>query len=137
MMTFDTDAPTQCGIVETDSNNTLIGFHERKLNHPIRANAAVYAIEPELIDWLNQNPTVNDISTQLIPAFMGRIACWHHAGVHRDIGTIPSLLAAQSDPPHPFAPQLSDDWQHRFNQHEIHRDLERLARHSVRIEQPT
>ena len=138
MMTFDTDAPTQCGIVETDSNNTLIGFHEKQTEPPgNRANAAVYAIEPELIDWLNQNPAVNDISTQLIPAFMGRIACWHHPGIHRDIGTIPSLLAAQSDPPHPFTPQLSDDWQHRFNQHEIHRDLERLARHSVRIEQPT
>ena len=33
MMTFDTDAPTQCGIVETD-RNTLIGFHEKKLSHP-------------------------------------------------------------------------------------------------------
>ena len=45
MMTFDTDAPTQCGIVETDSNNTLIGFHEKQTEPPgNRANAAVYAM---------------------------------------------------------------------------------------------
>jgi len=128
MMTFDTDAPTQCGIVETDSNNTLIGFHEKQAEPPgNRANAAVYAMEPALVDWLNQHPTVNDISTQLIPEFMGRICCWHHSGIHRDIGTVPSLLAAQCDPPHPNPPQLGDDWQHRFNQHQIHRELERLA----------
>ncbi len=128
MMTFDTDKPEQCGIVETDSEGTLQAFYE-KHSHPPghRANAAVYVLEPAVIDWVHANPEVTDFSTEVIPEFIGRIACWHHEGVHRDIGTPEALIAAQGDPRHPQNLDLRDSWQRDFEKHRIHQMIEDYA----------
>jgi mannose-1-phosphate guanylyltransferase len=96
MMTFATDAPQSCGIVETDSAGLVQRFHE-KVAHPPgnRANAAVYILEPEVVDSLAAlGKPVIDFSTEVIPRFLGRIATFHNQDYHRDIGSPESLQAA-------------------------------------------
>ncbi len=99
MMTFDTDAPQSCGIVEIDAAGVVQRFHEKVANPPsTRANGAVYIFEPELIDYLDGLGRLTiDISTDVIPAFLGRIATYHNIDYHRDIGTVESLRRAEEE----------------------------------------
>ena len=79
-----------------------------------RANAAVYLLEPEVLDWIEENPGINHFSTEVLSHFMGRIATWHNTGIHKDIGELPMLLKAQSDPQSQgFWPEI-DTWQRKF-----------------------
>ena len=115
MMTFDTCVPESCGIVEFDDEGVVIAFHEKIANPPgIRANAAVYMLEPEVLEWLKRHPEVSDFSTEVLPRYIGRIATWHNTGVHRDIGTLPSLRAAQHDPIPKNYWTGHDEWQAKF-----------------------
>jgi mannose-1-phosphate guanylyltransferase len=99
MMTFTTDTPSSCGIVELDQQGLVVGFHEKLPNPPgNHANGAVYIFEPEILDFLaSLGRPVIDISTELLPAYMGRIWTFHNDDYHRDIGTIESLSQAQID----------------------------------------
>jgi mannose-1-phosphate guanylyltransferase len=101
MMTFETDAPHNCGIVETDSAGRVIAFHEKIADPPgNRANAAVYLIDPEVIDLIpGGRGEAADLSTEVIPALMGRIFAVPNTGYHRDIGTPSSLAKAQIEFP--------------------------------------
>lgn len=115
MMTFDSDAPQNCGIVELDNQGVVMRFHEKVSSPPgTRANAAVYILEPEVLEWLVRHPELRDFSTEVLPRHVGRIATWHNSGIHRDIGTLPALLAAQNDPmPERHWPD-NDEWQAKF-----------------------
>jgi mannose-1-phosphate guanylyltransferase len=115
MMTFDTDSPQSCGIVEIDHLGVVKAFHEKVAAPPgIRANAAIYLLEPELIDWLEFHPGLSDFSTEVLLHFIGRIATWHNTDIHRDIGALSSLRAAQLDPiPQLYWPEV-DEWQKSF-----------------------
>ena len=99
MMTFDTDAPQTCGIVEADASGLVRAFHEKVPNPPgTRANAAVYIFEPEIVDFLERTgKQVIDLSTEVIPHFLGRICTFHNTGYHRDIGTPESLRKAEAE----------------------------------------
>lgn len=97
MMTFETDSPQSCGIVEWDKNHIIFGFHE-KVSHPPgnQANAAVYIIEPSVIDFLALlNKDVIDFSTEVLPHYMRRIQAYQNTNYHRDIGTQESLHMAE------------------------------------------
>ncbi len=99
MMTFDTDVPQQCGIIEADAEGLVCGFHE-KVQHPPgnRANAAVYIFEPELLQRLEALGKVEiDLSTELLPSLLGRISTFHNLDYHRDIGTTESLARAHEE----------------------------------------
>jgi len=127
MMTFDTESPQSCGIVEVDDDGVVQAFHEKVTNPPgTRANAAVYLLEPELLNWLVTQPQINDFSTQVLPNYIGRIATWHNPQLHRDIGTIQSLRQAQSDPRPTALWREADAWQAQFLQHPIHQGLREL-----------
>jgi mannose-1-phosphate guanylyltransferase len=121
MMTFESQTPETCGIVEVNSENIVVAFHEKIINPPGNiANGAVYLIEPEVVHWLDDHPCVTDFSTELLPNFLGGIATWHNRGIHRDIGTLPMLIKAQFDPqPDSCWPQ-TDIWQEKFIHHPIH-----------------
>ena len=97
MMTFDTQTPETCGIVETDPLGIVWAFYEKVVNPPgTRANAAVYIVEPSIIDFLaSLHKPVVDFSTEVLPFYMGRINTFHNANYHRDIGNTESYLAAQ------------------------------------------
>lgn len=99
MMTFETDSPQSCGIVELDANNVVCAFHEKVANPPGNlANGAVYIIEPAVFDFLKTlEKEVIDFSTEVLPMFTGRINTFHNNLYHRDIGTMESYLAAEND----------------------------------------
>lgn len=97
MMTFATDAPSQCGIVEIDAYGVVQAFHE-KVPHPPGnlANAAVYLIQPKVLEFIKSHgPDITDLSTQILPLLAGRIATWQNRGVLIDIGTQQRLNQAQ------------------------------------------
>lgn len=121
MMTFESQNPSSCGIVELDSSGVVIDFHEKVQNPPGKlANAAVYLLEPEVMDWINNNPDVTDFSTEVLPHMIGKIATWENKGIHRDIGTSEILKLAQNDkcklPPW----SADNDWQREFMNNPIH-----------------
>jgi mannose-1-phosphate guanylyltransferase len=97
MMTFDTDAPENSGIVKVDGAGIVCEMHEKIRNPPgRRANAAVYIFEPAVLDFMAAlGKPVVDLSTEVLPHFMGRIAEFHNSGYHRDIGSPESLRRAE------------------------------------------
>jgi len=99
MMTFDTDSPSTCGIVETDAAGLVARFHEKVKNPPgTRANAAVYIVEPEVVEFIaSLGKTFVDLSTEVIPHFLNRIAVFHNSDYHRDIGNPESLRRAEAE----------------------------------------
>ena len=97
MMTFKTDAPQSCGIVDLDSRGVVQQFHEKVDSPPGNlANAAVYIFEPTVINFLAElGQDVVDISTEVLPAYLGRIQTFLNDDYHRDIGTPESLALAE------------------------------------------
>ena len=90
MMTFKTDDPSACGVVELDRDNIVIRFYEKQLNPPSNiANGAIYILSKELI---NQFKTVFmdaiDFSNDVIPALMGKIYTYETNRPLIDIGTV-------------------------------------------------
>ncbi len=101
MMTFTTDSPRSCGIVEVDSRGVVVGFHEKQENPPgDLANGAVYILEPEVVDFMaSLGHSKIDFSLEVLPHFLGRTATFHNDRYHRDIGTPESLCLAQTEAP--------------------------------------
>jgi len=99
MATFDTDQPQSCGIVELDEDDVVAAFHEKVADPPgTRANAAVYVLEPEVVALCSARfSSFLDLSTEIIPDYIGRIFAHHHGGYHRDIGSLESLRQARAD----------------------------------------
>jgi mannose-1-phosphate guanylyltransferase len=106
MLGFRTDNPGSCGILELDPQGTVVAFHEKVDDPPGNlANGAVYIFEPEVLEAIAAigRPIV-DLSTEIIPRFIGRILCVETHGYHRDIGTPESLARAIAE----TAPRRSD-----------------------------
>lgn len=124
MMTFRTSNPSSCGIVDIDHEGVVQAMVE-KPERPLHnlANGAVYMVEPEVVAWIKKNPNVKDFSTEVLPQFFGRIATWENVFPHRDIGTIESLCAAQSDPIPPCVWPEADWWSREFLSNEIHNKI--------------
>jgi mannose-1-phosphate guanylyltransferase len=101
MLGFRTDVPSSCGILELDRHNTVMAFHEKVENPPGNlANGAVYIFEPEVVDDIAKlGKAVVDLSTEVIPDYLGRILCVETHGYHRDIGSPASLLRAHIEFP--------------------------------------
>ena len=99
MMSFTTEIPKTCGILELDDMNRVIEFHEKVKNPPgNRANAAVYILDQEVMKFMESLGKLEiDFSTEVIPEFMGRIFCWHNGVYHRDIGNPESYQKAQAE----------------------------------------
>jgi len=96
MLAFRTDDPSSCGILELDGQNRVLAFHEKVENPPGNlANGAVYLFEPAVIaDIAALGKDVVDLSTEIIPNYLGRILCVETSGYHRDIGNPESLRRA-------------------------------------------
>jgi mannose-1-phosphate guanylyltransferase len=89
MMTFRTNNPSSCGIVELGESGVVIGFHEKVANPPGNlANGAVYILSVELLNRLATNlHTVKDFSTELLNQFIGRIYSYETSDIFLDVGT--------------------------------------------------
>lgn len=90
MMTFRTDDPSSCGIVEVDENGVLIGFHEKVETPPCNlANGAIYIISPELLEIFKTDLNyVTDFSTEVLHRFKGYIFTHEISDLFLDIGTL-------------------------------------------------
>jgi len=98
MMTFRTDNPTSCGIIELDEKKVVIGFHE-KVEHPPGnlANGAIYILSNELIKIINEKfSTVSDFSIEILPHFIGKIYTYETKDLFMDIGTPVAYKIANS-----------------------------------------
>ena len=88
-----------------------------------QANAAVYLLEPEVIQWIAQHSEVSDFSTEVLPNYLGKIATWHNTQIHRDIGTLATLQQAQLDPKPEKVWNKIDTWQQWFQKQPIHQQI--------------
>lgn len=111
MMTFSSSTPTSCGIVNVNDDGVVTHMEEKPVDPKgCLANGAVYILEPQVIRFIVENPDVGDISTGVLPHFMGKIQSWYNPNVLRDIGTLDQLRRAQRDQIRPIqAPK--DAWQ--------------------------
>jgi mannose-1-phosphate guanylyltransferase len=99
MLAFRTDDPSSCGILELDLQNRVVAFHEKAQNPPGNlANGAVYIFDSQVIDDIvGLGRPVVDLSTEIIPNYLGRILAVETDGYHRDIGSPESLRRAHSE----------------------------------------
>lgn len=97
MMTFKTDVPENCGVVELNQFGVVTDFLEKVSCPPTNlANGAVYIMEPSVIHAMESlgKKTV-DISLDIIPRYLGRIGTYFNNDYHRDIGTVESYALSQ------------------------------------------
>jgi mannose-1-phosphate guanylyltransferase len=89
MMTFRTDQPSNCGIVDIDENLVVTGFYEKVSSPPGNlANGAVYILSAAMLRELSlEFSTVKDFSNEVLPHFIGRIFTYETLDVFIDIGT--------------------------------------------------
>lgn len=100
MMTFESDDPSSCGIVQTDAQGVVTVMHEKVQNPPGRlANAATFLFSPRVFEIIGklEPRSVFDISEDIIPSLHGRIATYKNTKYHRDIGTLAALAQARED----------------------------------------
>jgi mannose-1-phosphate guanylyltransferase len=99
MLTFRTDVPRTCGILELGADGIVVGFHEKVENPPGNlANAAVYILEPEVVAFIcSLGRSVIDLSTDVIPHLVRKIYAVEATGYHRDIGSAESLRLAEHE----------------------------------------
>lgn len=94
MLTFASTQPESCGIVETDSQGVLVGFHEKVPDPPgCVANSAIYVLSKELIQ---NGPIGADFSEHVIPRLLGRIQTHFSREFIIDIGTPDNYALAAS-----------------------------------------
>ena len=100
MMTFRTDTPSSCGIVELDVRGVVVGFHEKVANPPGNlANGAVYILSAELLQRLGSDLRgVTDFSTEVLNRFVGKIYSYETAATFLDIGTPENYAKANACP---------------------------------------
>lgn len=94
MLTFRTDNPKSCGIVEVDENMVVQKFYEKvEADHGNLANGAVYALSNNLAKSLVDE---KDFSREVIPALLGKILSIETDSFFVDIGTPESLQQARA-----------------------------------------
>ena len=88
MMTFQTETPETCGIVELDNNNIVKAIYEKVDSPPGNlANGAIYILSKELINSLiNEKKPVIDFSLDVLPMLMGKIYTYETSETFIDIG---------------------------------------------------
>jgi mannose-1-phosphate guanylyltransferase len=89
MMTFRTDDPPACGIVEIDARGVVVGFHEKVAAPPGNlANGAIYLLSRDLMHvFATEFAGVKDFSTEVLPRLIGRVYSHETNRVLSDIGT--------------------------------------------------
>jgi len=99
LMTFTTDSPKSCGIVDEDENGVVQAFHEKVENPPgNHANGATYILDQTLLSFIkNIEQNFIDMSTEVIPHFIGKMNTYHNDRYLRDIGTPGMLARAEKD----------------------------------------
>ena len=90
MMTFITDTPESCGIVQIDHNGVVKNFYEKETNpRGNLANGAIYILSKEFLSSFKEEfHSAVDFSEDVIPKLLGRIYTYHTSAKLVDIGTL-------------------------------------------------
>lgn len=95
MMTFRSENPSACGIVQVDSDGILRDYTEKPANPASNlANAAVFIFDKRIIDFIVSIPNAYDICGDILPKLIGKINTYKNDVYHCDIGTIDALAKA-------------------------------------------
>ena len=96
MMTFRTDSPSSCGIVELDERGVVIGFYEKVSSPPgDLANGAIYLLSNEFLNYIGEEFLGSvDFSVDVLPKMLGKIYTYETKEILIDIGTISAYKAA-------------------------------------------
>ena len=96
MVTFKTNNPSQCGIVEVDQNNTLKNYFEKVKNPPSNiANGAIFAFEESFLNYFLSLPiSYDNFSAQVVPLLKGKVQTYFTNDLFIDIGSPESLKLA-------------------------------------------
>lgn len=89
MMTFRTQNPQSCGIVELNEQGIVVKFHEKVLSPPGNlANGAVYILSAELLGKLKKDfRDIKDFSTEVLYRFLGKTYTYETSELFLDVGT--------------------------------------------------
>ena len=89
MMTFRTNDPSSCGIVDLDERGVVIDFHEKNASSlGDLANGAVYILSSELLKKLEDDFfAAKDFSIEVLNHFKGFIYTYETSEIFLDIGT--------------------------------------------------
>ena len=98
MLTFTTDNPRSCGILEVNQEGIVQAFHEKVISPPSNlANGAIYIFNKEFVAWLkSQKRQLKDFSNDVLPYLTGKIQTWYTRDFFIDIGTPESLKTART-----------------------------------------
>lgn len=101
MMTFKTDTPRSCGVLELENDGKIKSFHEKVENPPTNlANGAIYLAKSEFLDTFQKELSkAFDITAEIIPLLLDRIKIYHNKNTHLDVGNILNLFKAQGKNP--------------------------------------
>jgi mannose-1-phosphate guanylyltransferase len=96
MMTFRSNTPSTCGIVELDEKGVVIGFHEKSEFPPGNlANGAIYILSRDLMKNIkNDFSNLIDFSTEVLPTLLEKIYTYETKELFIDIGTVESYEKA-------------------------------------------
>ena len=96
MVTFKTENPKQCGIVEVNKYNVLINFQEKPLcPKSCLANGAIYVFDKRFLNEFKKLKNTSDFSKDVIFKFKGKIQTWFTNDILIDIGNPKSLDKAR------------------------------------------
>lgn len=97
MMTFRTNDPSSCGIVQLDERGVVISFHEKVSNPPDNlANGAIYIFSKDFLETLAEKfSDVTDFSREVLPHIIGKIYTYETSDSFADIGTPSAYLKCQ------------------------------------------
>ena len=98
VMTFTTDSPQSCGILEVNSAGIIAAVHEKVENPPGNlANGAVFLVETSVLDWVASHPEATDFCRDVVPHPDLTWFTFHNDTYHRDIGTLDALRQAEQE----------------------------------------
>jgi mannose-1-phosphate guanylyltransferase len=89
MMTFRTNNPSSCGVVELNHQGVVTNFYEKVPNPPGNlANGAIYILSAELLGMIKKELSdAKDFSTEILNRLIGRIYTYETHELFMDIGT--------------------------------------------------
>jgi len=120
LLAFRCEDITQCGILSINQKDILVEIKEKPLRSNTNlANAAIYIIEDEVLDFIKSNKQINDIAMDVLPNFIERIFVVETNEIHRDIGSFEQLKKAQMDRVEFKLPIVKNEWQKNFERNII------------------
>ena len=97
MITFKTENPKECGIVEVDENKVLINYFEKVENPPTNiANGAIFAFNDSFIEYFLSLPIKsNNFCADVVPQLKGKVQTYFTNSFFIDIRNPKSLELAR------------------------------------------